>query len=81
MRNPDGVHFFRHPIVHVRDKVSVSLLLKVEVIYIDSMRGQIGVELGLLRELSLGNFLAPERMLSQVLPIDTFNGIFFEATR
>jgi hypothetical protein len=50
--------------VDVRDEIGVALLLEVKIIYVDAVGGQVGVELGLLRELALVNFLGPKGMLS-----------------
>jgi hypothetical protein len=44
------------------------------------MCGQIGVELWLLWELALTDFLAPEWVLAEVLPVDTLHWVFFEAS-
>ena len=41
MRDAHRVDFFRDAIVYIRDKVGISLLLKVKVIHIDAMCGQI----------------------------------------
>jgi hypothetical protein len=62
--------------VHIRDEVGVSLLLKIEIIYVNSMIGQVSIELRLLGELSLTDLLAPEGMLPKVLPIDALYWIF-----
>ena len=44
------------------------------------MCGQIGVELRLLWELALTDFLAPEWVLAEVLPVDTLHWVLFEAS-
>jgi hypothetical protein len=44
------------------------------------MCGQIGVELRLLWELALTDFLAPERVLAEVLPVDALYWVLFEAS-
>lgn len=80
MRDAHWVDFFRNAIVHIRDKVGISLLLQVKVIHIDAMCGQISVELRLLWELALSDFLAPEWVLTEVLPVDALHWVLFEAS-
>lgn len=63
----------------IRDKVGISLLLKVKVVHIDAVGRQIGVELRLLGELALADLLAPEWVLTEVLPVDALHWVFFEA--
>jgi len=58
------VHLPRDSVVDVRDEIGVALLLEVKIIYIDAVGGQVGVELGLLWELALVNFLGPKGMFS-----------------
>jgi hypothetical protein len=75
--NADRVYLPWHPVVNVRHEVGIPLLLQIEVIYVDAMRGQVCIELGLLWQLSLVDFLGPERVLSQVLPVDTLHRVLF----
>ncbi len=77
MRDADRVDLFRDAIVYIWDKVGISLLLKVKVIHIDAMSGQIGVKLRLLWKLALIDFLAPERVLTEVLPVYAFHWVLF----
>lgn len=79
MRDAHRVDFFRDAIVDIRDKVGISLLLKVKVVHIDAVGRQIGVELRLLGELALADLLAPEWVLTEVLPVDALHWVFFEA--
>ena len=79
MRDAHRVDLFRDAIVDVRDKVGISLLLEVKVVHIDAVGRQIGVKLRLLGELALADLLAPERVLTEVLPVDAFNWVLFEA--
>jgi len=79
VRDADGVHLFRDTVVHVRDKISVSLLLEVEIIHVDPMGSQVRIELRLLRQLSLTNLLAPEGVLPQVFPVDALHGVLLQA--
>ena len=79
VRDAHRVDLFRDAIVDVRDKVGISLLLKVKVVDIDAVGCQIGVELRLLGELALTDLLAPERVLTEVLPVDALNWVLFEA--
>ena len=51
-------------------------MLEIEIFHVDTMVGEIGVKLGLLRELALADFLAPEGMLAKMLPVDTFHRVF-----
>ena len=51
-------------VVDVRHEIGIALLLEVKIIYINAVGGQIGVELGLLRELTLVDFLGPKWMFS-----------------
>ena len=55
-------------------------MLEVKVIHIDAVCGQIGVELRLLWELTLTDFLAPEWVLAEVLPVDALHWVLFEAS-
>jgi hypothetical protein len=50
--------------VDVGDEIGVALLLEVKIIYVNAVGGQVGVELGLLWELALVNFLGPKGMFS-----------------
>ena len=77
MRDAHRVDLFRDAIVDVRDKVGISLLLKVKVVHIDPVGCQIGVELRLLGELALTDLLAPERVLTEVLPVDALHWVLF----
>lgn len=79
VRDAHRVDLFRDAIVDVRDEVGISLLLKVKVVHIDAVGRQIGVELRLFGELPLADFLAPERVLTKVLPVDALNWVLFEA--
>jgi len=79
VRDAHRVDFFRDAIVDIRDKVGISLLLKVKVVHIDAVGRQIGVELRLLGELALADLLAPEWVLTEVLPVDALHWVFFEA--
>jgi len=54
-------------------------LLEVKVVHIDAVGHQIGVELRLLGELALADLLAPERVLTEVLPVDALHWVLFEA--
>ena len=77
MGDAHRINFFRDAIVDVRDKVGIPLLLKVKVVHIDTVGGQIGVELRLLGELALADLLAPEWVLTEVLPVDAFHWVLF----
>ena len=77
MTDTHGVDFAGDAVVHVRDEVSVTLLLQVEIVYVDAMGGKVSVKLGLLRELALVDFLSPEGVLTEVLPINTLHWVFF----
>ena len=77
MANADRVYLPWHPVVDIWHEVGIPLLLQIEVIYIDAMRGQVRIELGLLWQLSLVDFLGPERVFSQVLPVDTLHWVLF----
>ena len=81
MTDAHWVYLTRHSVVHVRHEVSVALLLKVEVVHINAMRGQVGVELGLLWELTLVDFLGPKGVLPQMLPVNALHWVFFEESR
>ena len=80
MRDANWVDFFRDAIVHIRDEVGISLLLKVKVIHIDAVCCQICVKLRLLWKLALADFLAPERVLAEMLPVYAFHRVLFEAS-
>ncbi len=77
MADADRVYFPGHPVVNIWDEICIPLLLQIEVINVDAMRGQVRIELGLLWQLSLVDFLGPERVLSQVLPVDTLHRVLF----
>jgi len=80
VRDADRIDLLRDPVVHIRDEVRVPLLLRVEVIHVDTVGGEVRIELRLLGELALTDFFAPERMLSKMFPIDTFDWVFFKAS-
>ena len=77
MTDTHGVHFPRDSVVDVRDEESVTLLLQVEIVHIDSVGGQVSVELRLLRQLTLVNFLCPKGVLSEMLPVNALHWVFF----
>lgn len=81
MTDTHWVNLTGHSVVNVRYEVSVTLLLEVEVVHIDAMRGQICIKLRLLWKLTLVDFLGPKRMLSKVLPVDALYWVFFEKSR
>jgi hypothetical protein len=58
------VHLPWDSVVDVGDEIGVALLLEVKIIYVNAVGGQVGVELGLLWELALVDFLGPKGMLS-----------------
>ena len=77
LRNTQWINFLGWFVLDIWNEVSVSHLLFVELFRVDvSALFQIFVELRLSRYLSLVDLLSPERMLSQVLPIDTLDRIF-----
>lgn len=76
MTDTNGVHPLGHFVVHIGDEVGVTLLLQVEIIYIDTMIGQVSVELRLLWQRALVDLFGPEGMLAKVLPINTLDRVF-----
>ena len=58
------IHALWYFVMNIWDKVSVFFLLKIEVLNIDPVIGQIGVELRLLWKSTLIDLLAKEGVLS-----------------
>jgi hypothetical protein len=73
-----GVYLPGDAVVHVRDEVGVALLLKVEIVDIDAVGGQVSIELGLFRQLTLVDLLGPKGMLPQMLPVNALHRVFFK---
>ena len=78
MADAHGVDFAGDAIVHVRDEVSITLLLQVEIFNVNTVGGKVSVKLGLFWELALVDFLRPKGVLAEVLPVNTLNWVFFK---
>ena len=75
---PYWVDLLWNLIVDIWYKVSIFLLLLIEVININTPCSEVGIELRLLRKSSLVYFFGPEGVLSQVFPVNSLHRIFIQ---